>query len=66
MKEVFADTFHFLAIANPSDKFHELADDAAKDRSRRLVTTAFVLIEVGNGFAERGNRALFAELLDLL
>ncbi len=66
MNEVFADTFHFLAIANPSDKFHALADEAAKDWSRRLVTTAFVLTEVGDGFAERGNRVLFAELLDLL
>ncbi len=66
MTEVFADTFCFLAIANPSDGFHAQADEAAKDRSRRLVTTAVVLVEVGDGFAEHGNRALFAELGDLL
>lgn len=66
MKEVFADTFHFLAIANPSDTFHATADEAAKDLSRRLVTTAFVLTEVGDGLAKLGNRELFPELLDLL
>ena len=66
MKEAFADTFHFLAIANPLDKFHTQADEAAKDRSRRLVTTAFVLTEVGDGLARLGNRELFAELIDLL
>lgn len=66
MKEIFADTFYFLALVNPSDQAHARADEAANDPSWRMVTTAFVLAEVGDGLSERENRLLFLELLDLL
>ncbi|MBI2838044.1 MAG: type II toxin-antitoxin system VapC family toxin [Acidobacteria bacterium] len=66
MKEVFADTFYFLALVNPSDQAHARADEAAKEPTWRMVTTAFVLAELGDGLAEHVNRVLFLELLDLL
>src|SRR5436309_1404216 len=65
MSAVFADTFFFLAILNPSDP----APASASDLSRRLrqprVTTAWVLTEVGDAFA-RDNRAAFLDLMRLV
>jgi uncharacterized protein len=66
VKEVFADTFFFLALANPGDEAHELAAIAYGDRSARMVTTAWVLTEVGDALAAPGHRERFGDLLDLL
>ena len=55
MKEVFADAFYWIALANPADQWH----DAAKEYDRKnpgalLITTEEVLTEFLNYFAEAG------------
>jgi len=51
MKAVFADTFFYLALLNEEDTAHSRA--VAESRvNRPIVTTEFVVLELGN--AERG------------
>ena len=66
MKEVFADTFYFLALANPEDRAHARAKAAFEDSSGLLVTTAWVLTEVGNTLCRLSHRRKFLSLLALL
>ena len=48
MKPVFADTYYFLALVNPQDAGHATATAYAKRSELRCVTTAWVLVEVGD------------------
>lgn len=66
MKEVFADAFYFLALNNPADPLHDRTAAAQFDTSRMLVTTVWVLTEVGDALAAPWNREQFCELLDML
>ena len=66
MREIFADTFYFLALNNPADRAHHVAAAALLDKSTTLVTGAWVLTEVGDALAAPWNRGQFAELLDTL
>lgn len=53
MKEIFADTSHFVAVLHPSDQLHEQAVSVEKSLiETRLITTDFVLVEVLNYFSE--------------
>ncbi len=63
MKAVFADTFFFLAILNPSDSAHNPATALSRRLPNPRVTTAWVLTEVADAMAEGYNRALFLEFL---
>jgi hypothetical protein len=65
MNAVFADTFFFLALLNNRDEAHAkaLEFDAT---IRPLVTTAWVLTEVGDALAAPENRRAFLQLLDTL
>ena len=65
MSALFADTFYFLALLNGRDKNH--ADAARYDAAQpSLVTTAWVLTEVGDALSAPENRRVFLGLLDLL
>lgn len=66
MPPAFADTFFFLALLNAKDAAHPKAIAFARDASRELVTTAWVLTEVADGCAARGNGTAFVELMDAL
>jgi len=66
MTAAFADTAYFLALLNPSDQLHSKARDLNRTDSRPLVTTEFVLMEVGDGLSRPTNRPLFARLRELL
>ena len=66
MSEVFADTFFFLALANPNDGAHERVLPAYEDSLGRLVTTEYVLVEVGDGLSRKAHRSYFLDLVDLL
>jgi len=61
MKPVFADTFFFLALLNPSDAAHQRASELSRNVRRPRVTTAWVLAEVGDPMLVGGNRAVFLE-----
>ncbi|MDQ6786631.1 MAG: PIN domain-containing protein [Acidobacteriota bacterium] len=53
MKEIFADTSHFVAVFHPSDQLHEKAVTVEKSLiETRIITTDFVLIEVLNYFSD--------------
>jgi predicted nucleic acid-binding protein len=66
MRAAFADTAYFLALLNPSDQLHSTARDLQRTEPRSLLTTEFVLMEVGDGLSRPSNRALFARLRQLL
>jgi predicted nucleic acid-binding protein len=64
MNPVFADTFYFLALRNPRDAAYSRAKTVTQQvKGRTLVTTAWVLTEIGDALAAPANRAGFAELL---
>ncbi len=57
MNTVFADASYWIAIANPRDQWHNMADQARKtlgDRAR-LVTTDAVLMEFLTGLSASGD-----------
>jgi hypothetical protein len=62
----FADTFYFLAILNPRDSNHALARQASATLSGKLITTLYVLTEVGDALAAPSDRKRFLALLETL
>lgn len=66
MRPVFADAAYFIALLNPTDNFHSRAREFALRPPGPLVTTYWVLAEVGDAFSQPSNRAKFARLLELL
>jgi predicted nucleic acid-binding protein len=66
MKEVFADTFYFIALLSPTDSAHERAKQNTAGQQALLVTTAWVLTEVANALSRRETRAGFIKALDAL
>jgi predicted nucleic acid-binding protein len=66
MIRVFADTFYFLALLNASDKAHQRALAYTGAFQGEMVTTAWVLTELGDALSAPGNRQEFiATLQDL-
>ena len=66
MNSVFADTSYFIALASPSDRFHASALQATRVRRGPLITTAWILAELGNAFSQRHLRRRFTEIFDRL
>lgn len=62
----FADTSYFLALLNATDEWHEPAVQRSNEGHGLLVTTFWVLAEVGDALCEGRNRELFGTLLDSL
>jgi uncharacterized protein len=65
MNAVFADTFYFLALVNPDDIFHAEAS-RFNIQFAKMVTTLWILAEVGDALSAPCNRPLFLELLETL
>lgn len=63
MSEVFADTFYYIALLNPSDRFHSVAVDATKVLREPLVTTSWVLMEVADALCAPAVRQRTHEFL---
>jgi predicted nucleic acid-binding protein len=66
MKPVFADTVYFLALLNPTDHYHREARALSQQPRGPLLTTEFILTEVGDGLSRQENRPRFARLLQVL
>lgn len=66
MSAVFADTVYFLALLNPADQWHARARELSTNPPGTLVTTDFIMLEVGDGLSRPQDRPRFARLLDLL
>ena len=62
MNAVFADTFFYLALLNDGEPTHERALAESKI-SRSIVTTEFVLLELGNACARAEDHADFLALV---
>jgi len=55
--EVFADTFYWIALLNPADKWHQDAKTISQTcLEASLVTTEAVLVEMLNYFSASGER----------
>jgi len=66
VRAVFADAAYFIAVLNPTDNFHARALELARRPAGPLVTTYWILAEVGDAFSQTGHRPKFARLLELL
>ena len=63
MKTVFADTAFYVAVVSAHDALSPKAQDYARRFRGKLLTTEYVLIEVGNFLSRSEDRALFPPLV---
>jgi predicted nucleic acid-binding protein len=63
MSPVFADTFYWLALINPRDQAHHEARTLSQSLSEPLLTTAWILTEVGDAMHDPVNRPTFVRLM---
>ena len=63
MNVVFADTSFYLALINPNDFHHERASRWSRSYHGRIVTTEYVLLELGNTLARGRWREVFLILI---
>ena len=66
MKSVFADTFYYLALVSEDDTAHQEAAQLSLTLRCPIVTTTWVLTEVGDAFAHPQQRIVFVNLLERL
>jgi uncharacterized protein len=66
MRELLADTSFFVAYLNPRDEHYTQAVEWMTMSSERIVTTEWVLAELGNYLAEKWNRRLLGSLVRAL
>jgi hypothetical protein len=59
---VFADTFFYLALLDQCDPSHARALELSQS-TRTILTTEFILLELGNACARTEDRADFLALL---
>lgn len=63
MKSLFADTSFYLAVVNPKDALHARAMRAGGRFRGRVITTHYVLMELGNALSQAEHRATFVALV---
>lgn len=63
MKSVFADTSFYLAVVNSKDALHARAVRASRKFRGRVVTTHYVLTELGNALSRAQHRPVFVTLI---
>lgn len=66
MKPVFGDTSYFLALVNARDHWHAQALALSRQPPGPLLTTEWVLMELGDGLATPPARIKFSRLVDAL
>ena len=66
MRTLFADTFYFLALLNRNDRAHGKALFYSRVPQLRLVTTEYVLLELGDALHKPPLREEFAAVYDLV
>jgi uncharacterized protein len=59
-------TVYFLALLNPDDQLHQAAVAFSRNARQPLVTTEWILTEVGDALAQPVNRPRFGQLLTIL
>jgi len=63
MRALFADTSFFVAFLNRRDEHHGLAYDYMSQSAAPIITSTWVLVELGNFLGEGHNRGLFLTLV---
>jgi hypothetical protein len=63
MTPPFADTFYYLALVKPDDQAHARTVALARRSRGPVVTTAWVLTEVGDAMAAPALRPVFVDLM---
>lgn len=66
MRTVFSDSFYFFALLNDRDPAHEKAVAFLQSYRGRMLTTGWILAELGDGLASPANRPAFLATLDTL
>ena len=66
MNTTIADSFFFLAMMNVRDSRHRKAVALSETLAGPIVTTQWVLVEVGDAFSKPQDRDRFVELLQLI
>ncbi len=66
MTHEFADTSYYLALLGPADRHHARAVELGWRPNIILVTTEYVLLELGNHLAKVADRPVFVEFLATL
>ena len=66
MNAVFADSYYFFALANPSDPAHARAVTFLRTYTGAMVTTGWVLTELADGWAKPRQRIFFVPMLTKL
>ncbi len=66
MSRVFADTSYYIALLGQHDRHHAAAVAYAQAFYGEILTTDFVLLEVGNWLSRTADRAVFVKLLEML
>jgi predicted nucleic acid-binding protein len=66
MRTVFADSFYFFALENEQDAAHTKAVTFLQTYRGQILTTGWIVTEVGDGFADPVNRSAFLLTVDTL
>jgi uncharacterized protein len=66
MRTVFADAFYFFAVVNDKDHAHARAVAFLDTYTGRVLTTGWILTEVGDGLAQPPNRPSFLSIEETL
>ncbi len=62
MNHVFADTSFYVALANSADQLHATASSVAARLDVGVITTDYIIVELGNFLRSSRQRTLFLEL----
>jgi hypothetical protein len=66
VNSLFADTYYFLAVLNKDDVAHSKAVALSETLRNPIVTSAWVLTEVGDALSAQGYRERFVRLIETL
>jgi len=66
MSSVFADTSFYVAFTNPKDRWHESATAVGYRWRGTIVTTEYVLVELGNHLCNPDDRHLFMRMAEMI
>jgi uncharacterized protein len=66
MIKVFADTSYYIALLGEYDQHHATAVAHAQAFYGEIISTDFVLLEVGNWLSRTADRLIFLRLLEML
>ena len=62
----FADTSYFIALLSPADANHARAHEIAEEFRRSVLTSEYVVVEVGNFFRARAARPRFRSFMHVV